>query len=170
MKDVVNKLIELNKTIATMESCTGGGVANAITNIEGASAIIKFSAVTYSNEYKIKMGVDKEVIDKYTVYSMETAKEMSKNISLFANSNYGVGITGQINKVDPANVVDNCNTDDDLCTRINDNIGNIRFTQILYFLPKIVLQSSKVIDVRKEAFAVRILSFGIAKTPNESQR
>ena len=109
MKDVVNKLIELNKTIATMESCTGGGVANAITNIEGASAIIKFSAVTYSNEYKIKMGVDKEVIDKYTVYSMETAKEMSKNISLFANSNYGVGITGQINKVDPANVVDNCN-------------------------------------------------------------
>ncbi len=109
MKDVVNKLIELNKTIATMESCTGGGVANAITNIEGASAIIKFSAVTYSNEYKIKMGVSKEVIDKYTVYSMETAKEMSKNISLFANSNYGVGITGQINKVDPANVVDNCN-------------------------------------------------------------
>ena len=109
MKDVVNKLIKLNKTIATMESCTGGGVANAITNIEGASAIIKFSAVTYSNEYKIKMGVDKEVIDKYTVYSMETAKEMSKNISLFANSNYGVGITGQINKVDPANVVDNCN-------------------------------------------------------------
>ena len=109
MKEVVNKLIELNKTIATMESCTGGGVANAITNIEGASAIIKFSAVTYSNEYKIKMGVDKEVIDKYTVYSMETAKEMSKNISKFANSNYGVGITGQINKVDPANVVDNCN-------------------------------------------------------------
>ena len=109
MKDVVNKLIKLNKTISTMESCTGGGVANAITNIEGASAIIKFSAVTYSNEYKIKMGVDKEVIDKYTVYSMETAKEMSKNISEFANSNYGVGITGQINKVDPANVVDNCN-------------------------------------------------------------
>lgn len=109
MKEVVNKLIELNKTIATMESCTGGGVANAITNIEGASAIIKFSAVTYSNEYKIKMGVDKEVIDKYTVYSMETAKEMSKNISLFANSNYGVGITGQINRFDPANVVDNCN-------------------------------------------------------------
>ena len=109
MKDVVNKLIKLNKTISTMESCTGGGVANAITNIEGASAIIKFSAVTYSNEYKIKMGVSKKVIDKYTVYSMETAKEMSKNISLFANSNYGVGITGQINKVDPANVVDNCN-------------------------------------------------------------
>lgn len=109
MKKVVEKLIELNKTIATMESCTGGGVANAITNIEGASKVLKFSAVTYSNEYKIKMGVSKEVIDKYTVYSMETAKEMSKNISDFALSDYGVGITGQINKVDPANIVDNCN-------------------------------------------------------------
>ena len=66
-----------------MESCTGGGVANAITNCEGASEILKFSAVTYSNEYKIKMGVSSEVIDKYTVYSMETADEMSKNITKF---------------------------------------------------------------------------------------
>ena len=109
MKDIVNKLIELNKTISTMESCTGGAVANAITNVEGASSILKFSAVTYSNEYKIKMGVSEEVINKYTVYSVETANEMSKNISNFTNSDYGVGITGQINRVDPANVVDNCN-------------------------------------------------------------
>ena len=109
MEELVNRLIELNKTISTMESCTGGGVANAITNIEGASSILKFSAVTYSNEYKIKMGVSKDVIDKYTVYSMETANEMSKNISMFSNSDYGVGITGQINRFDPANVVDNCN-------------------------------------------------------------
>ena len=103
MKELVELLINNNKTIATMESCTGGGVANAITNIEGASEILKFSAVTYSNEYKIKMGVSSEVIDKYSVYSMETAKEMSKNISLFANSNYGVGITGKLNRVDKGN-------------------------------------------------------------------
>lgn len=109
MKNIVEKLTKINKTIATMESCTGGGVANAITNVEGASKVLKFSAVTYSNEYKIKMGVSKDIIDKYTVYSMETANEMSKNISLFANSNYGVGITGQINKIDPANIVDNNN-------------------------------------------------------------
>ena len=109
MKDIVDKLILLNKTISTMESCTGGGVANAITNVEGASSVLKFSAVTYSNEYKIKMGVSEDIINKYTVYSMETANEMSKNISDFTSSNYGVGITGQINKVDPANVVDNGN-------------------------------------------------------------
>ena len=104
MEKVVKRLIELNKTISTMESCTGGGVANAITNVEGSSEILKFSAVTYSNEYKIKMGVSSEVIDKYSVYSMETANEMSKNISLFTNSNYGVGITGKINRIDKNNL------------------------------------------------------------------
>lgn len=105
MEEVVKRLINKNKTISTMESCTGGGVANAITNVEGASEVLKFSAVTYSNEFKIKMGVNKDVIDKYSVYSMETAIEMSKNISLFTNSNYGVGITGKINRVDKANLV-----------------------------------------------------------------
>lgn len=103
MEEVVKELIKQNKTVATMESCTGGGVANAITNIEGASNVLKFSAVTYSNEFKIKMGVSSDIIDKYSVYSEETAKEMSRNISKFTNSNYGIGITGKINKKDEAN-------------------------------------------------------------------
>ena len=102
-KNIIHKLQLKQLTIATMESCTGGGVANAITNMEGASEIFKFSAVTYCNEYKIKMGVDKEVIDKYTVYSMETAMSMAKAISNFANSNYGVGITGKLNRKDENN-------------------------------------------------------------------
>ena len=100
MKELVQLLIDKKKTIATMESCTGGGVSNAITNIEGASEILKFSAVTYSNEYKIKMGVSEEVIDKYSVYSEECSIEMSKNISMFAGSDFGVGITGKLNRVD----------------------------------------------------------------------
>ena len=104
MKRIVDKLKKLNKTISTMESCTGGGVANAITNIEGASEVLKFSAVTYSNEYKIKMGVSRAILDKYSVYSIETAMEMSKNISEFTNSNYGIGITGKLNRVDINNL------------------------------------------------------------------
>ena len=103
MKDIVNKLILLNKTISTMESCTGGFLANSITNIEDSSKVFKFGAVTYSNEYKIKMGVDSNIIDKYTVYSIETAIEMSKAISIYTNSNYGVGITGKLNKQDNNN-------------------------------------------------------------------
>ncbi len=103
MKEIVKLLQEKNKTIATMESCTGGAISNEITNIEGASDVLKYSAVTYSNEFKIKMGVNKDVIDKYSVYSIETADEMSLNISKFANSNYGVGITGKLNRVDKYN-------------------------------------------------------------------
>ena len=104
LREIIKILTEKNKTISTMESCTGGGVANAITNIEGASEVLKFSAVTYSNEYKIKMGVDANIINKYSVYSIKTAEEMSKNISSFANSNYGVGITGKLNRVDKHNL------------------------------------------------------------------
>ena len=100
MRELVELLINKKKTISTMESCTGGGVSNAITNIEGASEILKFSAVTYSNEYKIKMGVSSDVIDKYSVYSEECSIEMSKNISMFAGSDFGVGITGKLNRVD----------------------------------------------------------------------
>lgn len=102
-KEIIEILSKNNETIATMESCTGGGIANAITNIEGASNVLKFSAVTYSNEYKIKMGVDSNIIDKYSVYSIETAHEMAKNISDFANSTYGIGITGKLNRADEAN-------------------------------------------------------------------
>lgn len=104
MKEVIELLTKKNKTISTMESCTGGGIANAITNIEGASNVIRFSAVTYSNEFKIKMGVSKDVIDKYSVYSIETAMEMSKSISDFSNSDYGIGITGKLNRVDENNL------------------------------------------------------------------
>lgn len=102
-KKVVLELIKRGETIATMESCTGGGVASAITNIEGASEVLKYSAVTYSNQYKIKMGVDADVINEYSVYSMETAHEMALNISKFANSDFGVGITGKLNRADENN-------------------------------------------------------------------
>ena len=104
LREIIKILTAKNKSISTMESCTGGGIANAITNIEGASEVLKFSTVTYSNEYKIKMGVDANIIDKYSVYSIKTAEEMSKNISSFANSNYGVGITGKLNRVDKHNL------------------------------------------------------------------
>ena len=109
MKEIVEFLIENNKTIATMESCTGGLLAEQITSIEGASKVLKYSAITYSNEFKIKMGVDKNIIDKYSVYSEETAKEMSQKISDYTNSNYGVGITGKLNRVDEKNLFGNDN-------------------------------------------------------------
>ena len=90
---IVQKLNKEGKTISFMESCTGGFLANEITNISGASNVLKVSLVTYSNEFKIKFKVDEEIINKYSVYSVETAKSMAKNVAEFSNSNIGVGIT-----------------------------------------------------------------------------
>lgn len=108
-KELVNKLIKCNKTISTMESCTSGYLATTITNVEGASSVLKFSVITYSNEYKIKMGVDPKIIDKYTVYSIETATSMAHAIYEYTKSDYAVGITGQINRMDPNNMFGNVN-------------------------------------------------------------
>ncbi len=127
MKEIVEYLIKNKKTISTMESCTGGGLVNEITNIPGASEVLKFSAVTYSNEYKIKMGVNKEIIDKYTVYSMEVANEMSKVISLFTNSNYGIGITGQLKRIDINNITNEC---DKVYISIYDKDNNKYYNKI----------------------------------------
>lgn len=125
---IVKMLKEKNKYVSTMESCTGGGLVNAITNIPGASEILKFSAVTYSKEFKIKMGVPKETIDTYSVYSMETAIDMSKKISEFTNSNYGIGITGKLNRADINNLAGDDNMvyfsiyNKDTNTNYNDSI------------------------------------------------
>ena len=129
MQDIVEYLTNNKKTISTMESCTGGYIANSITNIEGASNVIKFGAVTYSNEFKIKMGVDEEIINKYSVYSIETAKEMSKRIVLFTGSNYGVGITGKLNRIDENNKVGN---DNEVFISIYDKEKDIFYTSNIF--------------------------------------
>lgn len=93
---IVKILKEKNKTISFMESCTGGFLANEITNVTGSSNALKVSLVTYSNEFKEKFGVSKNIIDKYTVYSKETAIEMAKNVVKFSNADYGIGVTGEL--------------------------------------------------------------------------
>lgn len=128
MKELIEKLTIKNKTISTMESCTGGAVANEITNYEGASEVLKYSCVTYSNEFKIKMGVKKEIIDKYSVYSIQTAEEMSKNISKFTNSSYGVGVTGKLNRVDKKNLYGDDNT---VFVSIYDQDNNKFYNEII---------------------------------------
>ena len=94
--EIVQKLIQKNLTISAMESCTGGGIANEITNISGASSVLRESYVTYCNEAKIKQGVSADIIEKFTVYSKETAIEMAKAAKHQANSDIGIGVTGQL--------------------------------------------------------------------------
>lgn len=108
-EEIVKKLIEKNYTISTMESCTGGGIANQITNIQGASTVLQESYVTYSNEAKIKQGVSFDVIEKYTVYSRETASEMAKAVKRISKSRIAIGVTGQLGRIDPNNPYDKLN-------------------------------------------------------------
>ena len=104
LKKVVETLISEGKTVSTMESCTGGGLDHHITNIPGASSVIRLGLTTYSNIGKIEVGgVPAETIEKYTVYSMETAIDMARMAVTHLNDNYGVGITGQLKTVDPCN-------------------------------------------------------------------
>ena len=104
LEEVVNTLILEGKTVATMESCTGGGLAHNTTNIPGASSAFRLGIATYSNEAKINVGgVSQKTIDDYTVYSMETAMAMARMVVTHLNDSYGVGITGQLKRIDPSN-------------------------------------------------------------------
>ena len=109
MKEIIDILINKKQTISVMESCTGGMVANEITNIPGASEVFQLGIVSYSNHMKEKYGIDSKLIETYTVYSMEVAKEMARLATVNGESDYGVGITGTLNRQDPNNPTDKMN-------------------------------------------------------------
>lgn len=96
-------LIERDMHITTMESCTSGLIASLITDTEGSSAVIKGAFVTYSNDAKVMQGVPAQVIEKYGVYSAQTAADMAKACRTTYSANIGVGVTGSFGNVDPNN-------------------------------------------------------------------
>lgn len=96
-------LIDRKYTITTMESATSGQIASLITDTEGSSAVLKGAFITYSNEAKILQGVPAETIEKYTVYSRETAEAMASACMKAYNAQIGIGVTGTMGNVDPAN-------------------------------------------------------------------
>lgn len=146
--EIVNELIERKLTIATMESCTGGGIANEITNISGASAIIKESYITYCNDAKIKQGVSAEVIEKYSVYSRETAIEMARAVKKQACSDYSIGVTGQLGRIDPNNPVEKLNR---VWFAISDENNNITSKELVVASNDRSIQKEYVInEIAKE--------------------
>ena len=102
-EDLTKYLIEEEITITTMESCTSGQIASLITDTEGASAVLKGAFITYSNEAKIAQGVPRETIEKYGVYSAETASAMAIACRDAMHADIGIGVTGSFGNVDPNN-------------------------------------------------------------------
>jgi PncC family amidohydrolase len=99
IEKIISQLMKLNYTISFMEACSGGCLANAFTNVSGVSHVLNFSAVTYSSEAKIKLGVNPKTIESNGIYSTAVSKEMAKAICSYSNCQIGVGVTGNLNLV-----------------------------------------------------------------------
>ena len=102
-RNITLALIGKGLTITTMESCTAGLVASLITDTEGSSAVLRGAFITYSNAAKIANGVPAEIIEQHGVYSIETAEAMARACRGTYHADIGVGVTGTLGNVDPAN-------------------------------------------------------------------
>lgn len=92
---IATLLKKCNKTIAIAESCTGGLVADKLTNIPGISEFFMEGVVAYSNKAKIDiLGVPEELIAKYGAVSPQVARAMAEGIRKRSSTDIGVGITG----------------------------------------------------------------------------
>jgi nicotinamide-nucleotide amidase len=92
---VVRRLTELQKTLALAESCTGGLLANRITNVPGASRVFVGGFVTYSNDSKIGgLGVPEDLIAAHGAVSEPVARAMAEGVAEKADADFGIGITG----------------------------------------------------------------------------
>jgi len=97
--DLARRVIETNlaagRTVAVAESCTGGLVAAALTEIAGSSAVLDRGFVTYSNEAKNEMlGVAMDVIDTFGAVSVAVAWSMAQGALKHSGADVAVAITG----------------------------------------------------------------------------
>lgn len=87
-------LQEHGLTLATMESCTGGFLANSITDAVPGSACYRGGMVAYSDRMIIAGGVPRDTIDRHGAVSAETAQAMARAIRSNLKADFGIGITG----------------------------------------------------------------------------
>ncbi|MEP1422590.1 MAG: CinA family protein [Erythrobacter sp.] len=92
---VVQENTKAARTVATAESCTGGLVAGAITEIAGSSAVLDRGFVTYSNEAKMEMlGVAQDIIETFGAVSIACVWSMAQGALERSNADVAVAISG----------------------------------------------------------------------------
>ncbi len=92
---VLDLLCERNLTFSSAESCTGGMIASAITDLSGSSKVFLYGAVTYANSAKEQaLGVSPETLEKHGAVSEETVLEMARGVRLRSSSDIGVATSG----------------------------------------------------------------------------
>ena len=96
LEDVVGELLKKkNLTLTTAESCTGGLIANRITNVSGSSEYFLGGLVVYSNQMKQeKLGVPENLINDVGAVSKEVAEAMASGARLTAKSDIAISATG----------------------------------------------------------------------------
>ena len=91
---IAGALLRGGHKLAVMESCTGGMLGAAITDIPGSSAYFVGGAITYTDDLKIKAGVPPETIRAYGAVSEETARAMASAACAAYGADCGIGVTG----------------------------------------------------------------------------
>lgn len=95
IRTLCRALLGAEKTLATAESCTGGGIAKALTELPGSSAVFLGGAVTYTDAMKqTLLGVPQEVLDVHTAVSAPCAKAMAEGIRERTGACLAVSATG----------------------------------------------------------------------------
>ena len=97
--EITTQIVKVMKrrgiTLSTAESITGGGVASAITDVAGSSAIFLGSIVTYSDASKTKfLGIPKRILTKSTAVSEVVAREMAESVRKQFGSDFAISTTG----------------------------------------------------------------------------
>ena len=84
-----------DRTLATAESCTGGGIGAAITAVPGASKVFVGGVISYTNEIKHRiLGVDQAILDKYGAVSAPVAGAMAFGVKELMGVDVAVSVTG----------------------------------------------------------------------------
>jgi len=92
---VVNICKNKGLIITVAESCTGGSIADMITNVPGSSTVFKEGFIVYSNEAKIRsLGVEPYILDKYGAVSEETVEAMAKGLKNKTGADIAIGVSG----------------------------------------------------------------------------
>jgi nicotinamide-nucleotide amidase len=96
LEEVIVKLLATrHQTLAVAESCTGGLLANRITNVPGASEVFLAGCVCYANQAKTKMlNVDPRLIEEYGAVSEQVARALAEHARAQAGSSYALATTG----------------------------------------------------------------------------
>jgi PncC family amidohydrolase len=94
-ENLIGRLRERHLRIATAESCTGGLLAGALTDISGASAVFDCGIVSYSNEIKTRLlDVEAEIIAAHGAVSRETALAMAQGVRMPSGADLALATTG----------------------------------------------------------------------------